>query len=112
MPMHVFVHTPQGRMFTLAVEASDTIGEVKRRIQDEQGIPRDRQRLFYFSCDTKDNMVLSTYNIQTGSSLQLEDRSSCYPDCLRRYPDSGPAWSDPAASSTATLDGQPGAIFF
>ncbi len=78
MPMHVIVHT-QGRMFTLVVEASDTIGKVKRQIQDEQGIPHDRQRLFYFGYSTKDDLVLSTYNIQTGSSLILEDSSACYP---------------------------------
>ncbi len=85
--MRVFVHY-QLRMFTLVVEASDTIGKVKRQIQYEQGIPHDRQRLFYFGYSTKDESVLETYNIQEDSSLHLEDSSVCCrtrrcPACLR-----------------------------
>ena len=53
------------------MKPSDTIENVKTKIQDKKGIPSKRQCLSYLSKDLYDGYTLSDYNIKNGSTLKL-----------------------------------------
>ena len=69
--IQLFVKTLTGKIITLEVEASDTIENVKTKIEDEEDIPPDKQMLIFRGQKLNDGYTLSEYNIVVKSEIHL-----------------------------------------
>ena len=81
MQIFVRVFIANYRHITLEVEGSDTIEDVKAKIQDKLGIPSEKQILRYGgSRRLEDYKTLHDYYIQKETTLYLELQETCNTD--------------------------------
>jgi ubiquitin len=70
----IFVTALCGKTITIDIDSSDTIGSVKDKIQDKEGVPPDQQRLLFRDKELENDRTLASYGIHKDCSLKLRLR--------------------------------------
>lgn len=69
--MQIYVKTLKNRSIALNVDSTDTVTNLKIKIQDKEGISPYHQRLIYNGKIIENAKMLSDYDIQSGATLYL-----------------------------------------
>ena len=70
--MKIFIETPSNGTITIEVKPSDTIEDIKSKIQDMESIPTDQHCLLLEGKQLDDNRTIFDYHIKNESILILE----------------------------------------
>ena len=72
----VTVNTMDGKQIKVMVDPTNTIGDIKRQLEAEAGVPAENQKLSMNGVElVDDNNTAAFYGIQAGSELDLEPKS-------------------------------------
>ncbi|KAH8799243.1 hypothetical protein DL96DRAFT_1638121 [Flagelloscypha sp. PMI_526] len=69
--MQVFVKILTGKTITVDIEPSETIYDLKFKVESKEGLPPDSQRLIYAGKQVENDRTLSDYGIQKEATLHL-----------------------------------------
>jgi len=69
--MQIKVRTLTGKEIELDIEETNTIEEVKGKVEEKEGIPPAQQRLIYGGKQMADDKKVSEYQLEGGVTLHL-----------------------------------------
>uniref|UniRef100_A0A2M4AZT8 Putative ubiquitin n=1 Tax=Anopheles triannulatus TaxID=58253 RepID=A0A2M4AZT8_9DIPT len=69
--MQIFVKTLTGKTITLDVVPTETVLDIKSKIEEREGIDPDQQRIIFAGKQLENGRIISDYNIQHGSTMHL-----------------------------------------
>ena len=69
--MQITVMTPTGEKVVIDVGPSDTIDDVKKKVQEKTGIPPEQQNLGFEGKDLQGTATLAEAGLQNGSTLTM-----------------------------------------
>lgn len=70
--MQIFVKTHTGKTITLEVESSDSVYNVKAKIQDKESVDPSKQMLYFAGTLLQDERTLADYNITMEATLSMK----------------------------------------
>lgn len=69
--MQLIIQTLTGKIISINIDSTDTILQLKRNIEEKEGIPTDQQRLIYNGKQLQDVHTLNDYSIVNESTIHL-----------------------------------------
>lgn len=69
--MQIFIKTLTGKSISLNINDRTLVSEVKKMIQDEEGIRTEEQRLIFCGKQLEDDQTMVNYNVSEGSIVHL-----------------------------------------
>ena len=70
-PAQIFIKTLTGRKQAMTFEPTDEVLQIKRQLQEKEGIQVDQIRLIYSGKQLADDKPLEFYNIQAGGTIHM-----------------------------------------
>ena len=67
----IFIKTLTGRKQAMTFEPTDEVLQIKRQLQEKEGIQVDQIRLIYSGKQLADDKPLEFYNIQAGGTIHM-----------------------------------------
>lgn len=68
--MHIFVNTAlRNKTIIVDVEYGDLVSNLKEKIEEKEGIPKEEQRIIFKGIVLEDEKFLSDYNVQKSATL-------------------------------------------
>jgi hypothetical protein len=69
--MQLSIKAETGKTIAIEAEPTETINEIKVKINHKEGVPTHMQRLTFDGTQLVDHNTLTNYNIQDGATLKL-----------------------------------------
>lgn len=69
--MSIFVKSIDGKTRTIQCSRNSTIAEIKRSMQEKEGLNPDEQRLIFAGKNLDDDKTLMDYNITNDTTIHL-----------------------------------------
>ena len=67
----IFIKAHGEEPIELEMKASDTVKNIKEKLETIEGIPSDEQALMLSTKELQDEVTLAAYDIKTGSTINL-----------------------------------------
>ncbi|HPG38601.1 MAG TPA: ubiquitin-like protein [bacterium] len=86
MQIYVYDHSfSPGSTYTYDVEQTDTIDQLKAKIEDLQSIPVNQQYLYFNGVFLEESYTLQDYNVQKNNTLDLYNYDTALPVSLTEF---------------------------